>query len=68
MFKNSRREWTGVPIMAANMYVDLVSFSDMILTSLLRDTVGTFEMAKVFSANKMVTCIHKHYSVADVRF
>lgn len=31
-----------------------------------RDTVGTFEIAKAFAASKMVTCIHKHYSVSDV--
>ncbi|CAM9103791.1 unnamed protein product, partial [Ectocarpus fasciculatus] len=48
VFRNSKREWTGVPIMAANM-----------------DTVGTFEIAKAFAASKMVTCIHKHYSVSD---
>lgn len=26
------------------------------------DTTGTFEMAKVMSANGMITCIHKYYS------
>lgn len=29
------------------------------------DTVGTFEIAKAFTAYKMITCIHKHYSVED---
>lgn len=41
-------EWTGVPIMAANM-----------------DTVGTFEIAKVFAEYSMITCIHKHYSTEE---
>ena len=31
MFKNSRKKYLGVPVMAANM-----------------DTVGTFEVAKIF--------------------
>lgn len=29
------------------------------------DTVGTFEIAKVFGEYKMFTCIHKHYSVDE---
>jgi GMP reductase len=29
------------------------------------DTVGTFKMALACSKYKMITCIHKHYSVAD---
>ncbi|WP_417885535.1 GMP reductase [Zunongwangia sp.] len=29
------------------------------------DTVGTFEMAKVLSAKKVVTAIHKHYSLTE---
>ena len=29
------------------------------------DTVGTFEMAKVLSKNKLFTAIHKHYSIAE---
>jgi GMP reductase len=29
------------------------------------DTVGTFEMAKVLAASKMVTCLHKHYELND---
>ena len=48
IFKHSKREWTGVPVMAANM-----------------DTVGTFEIAKVFGEFKMFTCIHKHYTVDE---
>lgn len=45
-FLNSKRTWTGVPIVAANM-----------------DTVGTFEAAAVMAGYKMLTAIHKHYSV-----
>ncbi|WP_339895416.1 GMP reductase [uncultured Algibacter sp.] len=29
------------------------------------DTVGTFEMAKALSRNKLFTAIHKHYSIAE---
>mmetsp|Transcript_17757 Transcript_17757/g.30067 ORF Transcript_17757/g.30067 Transcript_17757/m.30067 type:complete len:294 (+) Transcript_17757:281-1162(+) len=29
------------------------------------DTVGTFEIAEAFSKHKMITCLHKHYSVAE---
>lgn len=29
------------------------------------DTVGTFDMAKTLSAFKMLTCVHKHYSIDD---
>jgi GMP reductase len=47
-FRNSKKTWTGVPIMAANM-----------------DTVGTFDMAKAFTAFQMFVCIHKHYSLED---
>jgi len=31
------------------------------------DTVGTFEMAKALSKNKLFTAIHKHYSIAEWR-
>jgi len=48
LFKHSGYEWTGVPIMAANM-----------------DTVGTFEIAAAFAESKMITCIHKHYTVEE---
>ena len=29
------------------------------------DTVGTFEMAVVLAKNKLITAIHKHYSITD---
>lgn len=29
------------------------------------DTVGTFEIAEVFAANHMITCMHKHYSIEE---
>ncbi|OQR95556.1 GMP reductase 2 [Thraustotheca clavata] len=29
------------------------------------DTVGTFEMAIVLAQNRCITCIHKHYTVAE---
>ena len=45
-FKNSGKEWTGIPIMVSNM-----------------DTTGTFEMAKKLFEYKMLTCIHKHYTL-----
>ncbi len=45
-FLHSRKEWTGVPIIAANM-----------------DTVGTFELASVLAEYKLLTAIHKHYSM-----
>lgn len=45
-FINSKKTWTGVPIIAANM-----------------DTVGTFEMAAKLASHKMLTAVHKHYSV-----
>ena len=31
------------------------------------DTTGTFEMAKQFSENKMIVCLHKHYTVEEWR-
>jgi GMP reductase len=43
---NSGQEWTGVPIIAANM-----------------DTVGTFEMAAALAKHKILTAVHKHYTV-----
>ncbi len=45
-FVNSGQEWTGVPIMVANM-----------------DTTGTFETARALFNYKMITCIHKHYTI-----
>ena len=47
-FKNSKKTWTGIPIIAANM-----------------DTVGTFEMAKALASEKIMTAIHKHYSIEE---
>lgn len=47
-FLHSRKQWTGVPVIAANM-----------------DTVGTFELAEVLAEHKMLTAIHKHYSVEE---
>jgi IMP dehydrogenase/GMP reductase len=49
-FINSNQEWTGVPIMVANM-----------------DTTGTFEMAKKLFEYKIITCIHKHYTLDQWR-
>lgn len=46
-FRNSKKSYTGVPVMSSNM-----------------DTTGTFEMATALAANKMFTCIHKHYTVS----
>ncbi|HKJ05120.1 MAG TPA: GMP reductase [Geopsychrobacteraceae bacterium] len=45
-FLHSGKQWTGVPVIAANM-----------------DTVGTFELAEVLAEYKMLTAIHKHYSL-----
>jgi IMP dehydrogenase/GMP reductase len=47
-FNNSKQDWTGVPIMVANM-----------------DTTGTFEMARALFQYKIITCIHKHYTLED---
>lgn len=47
-FKWSGREWTGVPLVVANM-----------------DTVGTFDMAKVFAKHQCMVAIHKHYSLDE---
>ena len=49
-FTHSDSQWTGVPIIAANM-----------------DTVGTFNMALALARHKMLTAIHKHYSVEQWR-
>ena len=45
-FRHSKKTWTGVPIVAANM-----------------DTTGTFEMAAALGAHKVITALHKHYTV-----
>ncbi len=47
-FINSKREWSGVPIMISNM-----------------DTTGTFQMATEMIKHKIITCVHKFYSVED---
>ncbi|MDO7641977.1 MAG: IMP dehydrogenase, partial [Reinekea forsetii] len=47
-FLNSKKTWTGVPIIAANM-----------------DTVGTFAAALVLAEFRMLTAVHKHYSVGQ---
>lgn len=47
-FLHSGKQWTGVPVIAANM-----------------DTVGTFQLAEVLAEHKMLTAIHKHYSVEE---
>jgi len=49
-FLNSKKTWTGVPIIAANM-----------------DTVGTFAAALVLAEYRMLTAVHKHYSVEQWR-
>ena len=30
-----------------------------------RDTVGTFKIAEAFAGFKMITCMHKHYTVEE---
>ncbi len=47
-FRNSNRNWTGIPIMISNM-----------------DTTGTFAIAQVMSKLKILTCIHKFYSIHE---
>ena len=47
-FLHSGTEWTGVPVMPANM-----------------DTVATFGMAKALVKEKILTPMHKHYSVEE---
>lgn len=49
-FLHAKSEWTGIPIIAANM-----------------DTVGTFAMALALAKHKMMTAIHKHYSIMEWR-
>lgn len=45
---HSKQEWTGVPIMIANM-----------------DTTGTFGMFLECQKHKIMTCIHKHYTIEE---
>ena len=47
-FLHSKRKWSGIPVVAANM-----------------DTVGTFELAKAIAEFKLLTAIHKHYSLEE---
>ncbi len=47
-FFHTRQEWTGVPVIAANM-----------------DTVGTFSVALALAEHKMLTAVHKHYTVSQ---
>ena len=47
-FLHSKRQWSGIPVIAANM-----------------DTIGTFEVAEVLAAHKMLCAVHKHYSLDD---
>jgi GMP reductase len=49
-FPNTKTEWTGVPIMAANM-----------------DTTGTFSVCKELSKHKILTCLHKFYTLEDYK-
>ncbi|MBO9483222.1 MULTISPECIES: GMP reductase [Gammaproteobacteria] len=49
-FVHTDQEWTGVPVIAANM-----------------DTVGTFAMALALAEHKMLTAVHKHYTVEEWR-
>lgn len=49
-FRNARRSWTGIPVVAANM-----------------DTVGTFEAAHVMARERLITAVHKHYSLEQWR-
>ena len=41
------------------------TFSGVPIMSANMDTTGTFEIAKVFASYKMITCIHKHYSIGE---
>jgi GMP reductase len=47
-FLHSKREWTGVPVISANM-----------------DTTGTFEVAEALARHRMLTAVHKHYSLEE---
>jgi len=39
-----------------------------VLQSIFRDTVGTFVMAQELAKSKLITCVHKHYTVEQVQF
>ena len=47
---HTNRNWTGIPIVAANM-----------------DTTGTFEVYDVLSKQRMVTAMHKFYTLEDFK-
>ncbi|WP_062267878.1 GMP reductase [Endozoicomonas arenosclerae] len=47
-FVHTDQEWTGVPVIAANM-----------------DTVGTFSIALALAEHKMLTAVHKHYTIEE---
>lgn len=47
-FIHTGDEWTGIPIIAANM-----------------DTVGTFQIADILASYKLITALHKHYSIEE---
>jgi len=47
-FLHSKRKWTGIPLMVANM-----------------DTTGTFDMYYALSKMRIITCLHKHYTIDD---
>ena len=47
-FVHTDQEWTGVPVIAANM-----------------DTVGTFSIALALAEHKMLTALHKHYTIDE---
>lgn len=50
IFKHSKRQWKGIPVISSNM-----------------DTTGTFEIARALARDKIMTTIHKHYSIDDWR-
>ena len=47
---NHGSQWTGVPIIAANM-----------------DTTGTFEVYQELSKQKLLTSLHKFYTLEDFK-
>jgi GMP reductase len=71
-FRNSKREWTGVPIFAANM-VSAPSprpqpqrpVATPTLCVCVQDTTGTFAVARALASHKMCTAAHKFYGVED---
>jgi len=49
-FLHSKRTWTGIPFISANM-----------------DTTGTFEMARTLSKFKVITALHKFYTIKELQ-